>query len=206
MDEMMRARDDPRTVKLRELISATFRMVVDIWSTDAGISNVGLFSISPFTWLNQLTRHLITLPAGPLVELVWLATKRRLTAAWSLLAAILITQLSPPRPVLLEGPNIELGPTPEAKSLVRGALPILLECFLNAMVAPGSMEGDPDTVQEFFVCMHRVAQDLTWSFSTLPPVALDVLANCAITAVSLQGAMSPAGGPAPPAPHATRLV
>ncbi|KAF8064415.1 armadillo-type protein [Lyophyllum atratum] len=185
MDEMMRARDDPRTVKLRESISAALRGVVDLWSTDAGISNALSDLFKSITCLPSDTT-LITLPAGPLLELVCLATRRQLTAAWLSLAAILIAQLNPPPPVLLSGPNIKLGPTPEAESLVSSALPILLECSLNMMAAPGAMEGNPDIVQEFFVCMDRVAQDFTRSFFTLPPGALDALVNCAITALSLQ--------------------
>ncbi|KAG5640713.1 hypothetical protein DXG03_007470 [Asterophora parasitica] len=45
LDEMIRARDDPRAVKLRESISAALGGVVELWSTDASTSNVSsLFS------------------------------------------------------------------------------------------------------------------------------------------------------------------
>lgn len=42
LDEMMRAREDPRALELRESISVALRGVVDLWSTDAGISSVWL--------------------------------------------------------------------------------------------------------------------------------------------------------------------
>ncbi|KAF5376630.1 hypothetical protein D9615_007856 [Tricholomella constricta] len=185
LDDMARARDDPRTIKLRESISAALRGVVELWSTDASISNALSELFKSITCLPNDTT-LISLPAGPLLELVCIASRRQLTAAWLSLAAILIAQLNPPPPVLLSGPHVKTGPTPEAEAIVASALPILLECALGTMAITGAMEDNPDIVQEFFVCMDRTAQDFTRSFYTLPPGALDALLNCAVKALSLQ--------------------
>ncbi|KAG5635745.1 hypothetical protein H0H81_010228 [Sphagnurus paluster] len=185
LDEMIRAREDPRTVKLRESISAALRGVVELWSTDAGISHALSDLFKSITCLPSDTT-LISLQAGPLLELVCIASRRQLTAAWLSLAAILIAQLNPPPPILLNGSASKTGPTPEAVALVASALPILLECALGMMSVPRAMEENPDVVQEFFVCMDRTAQDFTGSFYTLPPGALDALMNCAIQALSLQ--------------------
>lgn len=40
LEVMQRAREDQRIVNLRKTISDTLEAVVDIWSTDAGISSV----------------------------------------------------------------------------------------------------------------------------------------------------------------------
>ncbi|KNZ71941.1 Importin-13 [Termitomyces sp. J132] len=173
LEAMERVREDPRVLSLRKTISDTLEAVVNIWSTDAGISNVPT---------------LISLAPGPLLGLVCHAARRQLTASWLSLSVSLISQLNPPPPLVLvdEALNVKTGPAPEAVALVGVALPMLLECSLNAMSPPGAMEANPDIVQEFFVCMDRVAQDFTRSFYILPPGALDALMNCTITALSLQ--------------------
>jgi len=81
---------------------------------------------------------LISLPAGPLLELVCLASQRQLTAVWLSLAAILIAQLNPPPPIL-DSRTDRAGPTREAQAIVGSALPILLEYSLNVMGVPGAM-------------------------------------------------------------------
>ena len=42
-EHMQRARRDPRIVRLRETMLAAIRATVELWSTDAGISDVGPF-------------------------------------------------------------------------------------------------------------------------------------------------------------------
>ncbi|RDB17659.1 Importin-13 [Hypsizygus marmoreus] len=185
MDEMDIARADPRTLKLRDSISAALRSVVDLWSTDTEVANALSDLFRSITSLPNDTT-LITLPAGPLLELVCLASQRQLTAIWLSLAAILISQLNPPPPISISSVSVKVGPTPEAEAIVGSALPVLLQCSLNALGVPGAMENNPDIVQEFFGCMDRAAQDFTRSFYSLPPGALDALMNCAISGLALQ--------------------
>jgi hypothetical protein len=45
------ARDDPRATKLREVIFAAIRGVVELWSVDAGVGNVRL-CFQYISWLN----------------------------------------------------------------------------------------------------------------------------------------------------------
>jgi len=58
---------------------------------------------------------LISLPAGPLLEIVCFAAQHQLTAVWLSLASILITQLNP----LVFFLNMKSGPTPEALQTVQ---------------------------------------------------------------------------------------
>ena len=46
------ARDDPRATKLREVIFAAIRGVVELWSVDAGVGNVRPCFYSLFHTLN----------------------------------------------------------------------------------------------------------------------------------------------------------
>ncbi|KAF9471249.1 ARM repeat-containing protein [Pholiota conissans] len=175
------ARQDPRAVALRENIFAVIRGVVERWSVDAAVSGAIGDLFKSITCLPS-DNTLISLPAGPLLELVCRAAQRQLTAAWLSLAAILIAQLNPPVFSL----NIKSGPSPEADAIVQSVLPILIQCGLGVLSMEGAMEGNPDIVQEFFACMDRTAQDFTGSFYTLPHGLLDALLQCAIRALSLQ--------------------
>ena len=63
---------------------------------------------------------------------------------WLSLAAILIAQLNPPPPIL-QSSKAEHGHEgrareAQAQAIVGGALPVLLECSLNAMSLPGAMQ------------------------------------------------------------------
>ncbi|KAG6814952.1 hypothetical protein H0H93_011532, partial [Arthromyces matolae] len=208
--EVERAREDPRVSRLQKSISDTLEAVFNLWSTDAGVSSVrsnSSFSVGvdetekshiyDIQALSDLFKSITCLPSdqtlislspGPLLGLVCHAAQRQLTASWLSLAGTLIGQLNPPPSVVLNETvlNVKSGPTPEAVGIVAAALPMLLECSLNAMSPPGAMEANPDIVQEFFVCMDRIAQDFTRSFYTLPPGGLDALMNCTVTALSLQ--------------------
>ncbi|KAF5347245.1 hypothetical protein D9756_009920 [Leucocoprinus leucothites] len=181
LEKINQAREDMRMVKLREDVFGVVRSVVEIWSADAGIGHALSDLFKSITSLpTDIT--LISLPAGPLLELVCMAIQRQATAAWISLATILIAQLNPPVFAL----SLKPGPKPEAEAVVRDALPVLLRAGLGMMGMHGAMESNPDIVQEFFVCMDRVAQDFTGQFYQLPEGALDTLMQCAITALSLQ--------------------
>jgi len=175
------ARDDPRATKLREAIFTVVRGVVELWSVDAGVGNALSDLFKSITSLPS-DATLISLPAGPLLELVCLAAQRQLTAAWLSLAAILFAQLNPPVFSL----STKSGPTPEAQMYVERLLPVLLQCGLGTLSMEGAMDANPDIVQEFFSCMDRVAQDFTSTFYTLPPGLLDGLVQCGIKTLSVQ--------------------
>jgi hypothetical protein len=80
---------------------------------------------------------LITLPAGPLLERICLASQHQLTAVWLTLAGMLIVQLAKPT---LDLSTLKLIQNPEAQGILSHALPILLEASLNTLGQPGAME------------------------------------------------------------------
>jgi len=181
VERIREAREDLRMINLRDHLFAAIRNTVDLWSTDAGVSHAISDLFKSITCLPSDTT-LMSLPAGPLLDLVCLAAQRHLTAAWLTLASILIAQLNPPSFLS----TIKSGPTAEAQAIVSNTLPILLQTSLRSLAQPGAMEANPDVVQEFFTCMDRVAQDFTSAFYSLPPGALDALMQCAITSLALQ--------------------
>ncbi|KAF8632069.1 hypothetical protein AX15_002067 [Amanita polypyramis BW_CC] len=182
LEKIRKAREDLRMIKVRENVYGILRNVVDIWSTDAGISHALSDLFKSITCLpHDIT--LISLPAGPLLELVCFASQRHLTAAWLSLATILISQLNPP-PLVVSAPKAM--PPPEVHAVVTAALPVLLQCSLSHLGQPGAMAANPDIMQEFFSCMDRVAQDFTNTLYFLSPGALDALMQCATQALSLQ--------------------
>ena len=79
---------------------------------------------------------LISLPAGPLLELICVAAQKQLTATWLSLSAILIAQLNPPSYSLY----MRTTPLKDAELVVANVLPVLLQCGLNALAVPGAME------------------------------------------------------------------
>lgn len=181
LEKVNQARQDIRMVKLRETVFSVVRSMVEIWSADAGVGHALSDLFKSITSLpTDVT--LISLPAGPLLELICMAIQRQVTATWISLATILVAQLNNPVFAL----SFKPGPKLESEAVVHGALPVLLRSVLGMMAMHGAMESNPDIVQEFFVCMDRIAQDFTGQFYQLPEGALDALMRCAITALSLQ--------------------
>ena len=80
---------------------------------------------------------LISLPPGPLLELVCISAQRHLTAVWLSLASMLIIQLDPPS---LFPSTLKSGPNPEVLAIVSQVFPILLETALSSLGQPGAME------------------------------------------------------------------
>jgi hypothetical protein len=78
---------------------------------------------------------LISLPPGPLLELICMAADRQLTAVWLNLASRLVVQLDPPS-------FISLKPEPggEVRRLVDQAAQSLVISSLRSLSAPGAME------------------------------------------------------------------
>lgn len=80
---------------------------------------------------------LITLPAGPLLERVCLASQRQLTAVWLTLASMLIVQLAKPT---LDLANLKFVPNADAQGILSSALPVILDASLSTLGQPGAME------------------------------------------------------------------
>ncbi|KAJ4473110.1 armadillo-type protein [Lentinula aciculospora] len=187
------ARQDSRMIRLRENILNAVRGCIEKFR-DAEIAQELNDLVKSITALPS-DATLITLPTPPLLEIVCFALQRQPTASWLTLAGILINQLSPPPPMPMRGKNVEkegqrakhqMELEEHAKLVVAGALPVILNASLSAFGAPGGMENNPDIVQEFFLCLDRVAQNFSGNFYTLPPGALDALMQCTINALTLQ--------------------
>ncbi|KAG6901557.1 hypothetical protein C0995_010614 [Termitomyces sp. Mi166 len=135
LEAMERAKEDPRVVNLRKSISDTLGTVVNIWSTDAGISSA----------LSDLFKSITCLPAD--------------TTLISLAPGPLLGLLNPPPSLVLgEALNVKTGPTPEAVAIIGAALPLLLECSLNAMSPPGAMEARSSVDTALAVDKERLIQ------------------------------------------------
>ncbi|KAH9477137.1 Importin-13 [Psilocybe cubensis] len=181
IESIKQAREDPRTIKIRESIFAAIRAVVELWSAHSDISH-GLSELCKSITALPADTTVISLPAGPLLELVCLAAQRQLTAAWLSLAHILIAQLNPP----IYSVILKNGPSTEAEMIIQRLLPILLETALTRLGAEGAMESNPDIVQGFFSCMEKTAAEFTSAFYALPRGLFDALIQCAIKALTLQ--------------------
>ncbi|KAF7317074.1 hypothetical protein HMN09_00442000 [Mycena chlorophos] len=182
---MRAAREDPRMAGARDRIFACIARMAEIWSEDA---EVGVMLSDLFKAITALPDDitLISLPPAPLLGIVCQAATRKITATWLSLAAILIGQLNPP-PLLLSDKS---GPTQEAEECVSNALRILvsagLAMFAGGPAGAGTGIMEPDVVQDFFLCMDRVAQDFTTAFCVLPDGAFDALVQCATSALAMQ--------------------
>ncbi|KAF9269125.1 ARM repeat-containing protein [Marasmius fiardii PR-910] len=186
------AREDERTVRLRQNILDAIRACVEIFGHDAGIAQVVNELVKSITSL-PADMTLISLPASPLLEIVCFALQRQVTASWLSVAGILITQLSPPPPMPLSDKKKEemrakerAAQEEQTKAVVAGVLPVILSTSLAILGSLGGMENNPDIVQEFFNCLDRVAQNMPGNLYFLPTGGLDALMRCAIRALTLQ--------------------
>jgi hypothetical protein len=80
---------------------------------------------------------MLSLPAGPVLELVCSAAQRHLTSIWLSLASMLIIQLDPPS---ILSSTLKAGPSTQAEAIVSNVLPVLLQASLTFLSQPGSME------------------------------------------------------------------
>ncbi len=78
---------------------------------------------------------LLTLPPGPLLQLVCAAIQRNVNAVWLALASMLIRQLDPPSLLSLKSKA-----SAEAEALVSQLLPMLLEATLTFLGRDGVMQ------------------------------------------------------------------
>ncbi|TFY77229.1 hypothetical protein EWM64_g6783 [Hericium alpestre] len=189
MKDMEEARKDPRIVQLRDAITEAICSCVDLWSTDASVSDALSELFKSITALPADT-NLISLPPTPLLQFVCNAAQRQLTAVWLTLANMLTVQMDPPsvypsalRPV----------PAPEARVVIQNVTESLLQSSLQFFCAPGVLEANPDIVHAFFDCMEKIAFHFVSIFYNLPQESFDGLVHCAIAALSLQERYSVVG-------------
>jgi hypothetical protein len=181
--ELKQAREDPRMIHLRDRIFNSLKQSVEIWSADAGVSKALSDFFKAITSL-PFDTTLLTLPAGPLLELVCLAVQRSINAVWLSLAGILIMQLNPPK--FFPSTFKSTGPDASAYQLVGNVLPIVLQSSLEFLGRPGSMVENTDIVQDFFGCMDTVAKNFVASFYRLPPGMFNALMQCSASSLALQ--------------------
>ncbi|KAH9966317.1 ARM repeat-containing protein [Lactifluus volemus] len=182
VERMQRARDDNRMVRLREDMLNAIEGTVELWSMDAGISEALSDLFKSITALSA-DATILSLPPGPLLELVCRAAQRQLTAVWLALANMLVIQLNPPAPYTM---SLRTVPSQEVLTIVRDVVSVLLRATLNALGVEGAMESNPDIVQDFFNFVEKVSHYFVSVFYQLPPESFDALVQCAISALSLQ--------------------
>ncbi|EMD34979.1 hypothetical protein CERSUDRAFT_116506 [Gelatoporia subvermispora B] len=181
-EPMKEARNDSRVVALRDAILRGIRTVIELWSTDALVSDALSELIKAITSLpSDVT--LLSLSPGPLLEIVCMAAQRQLTAVWLSLATMLIIQFDPPS---LLPSTFKPVPDDAAQDIVLNVLVVLLQTCLNAFTTPGAMEANPDIMQAFFNCMDTVAQHFVAVFYRLPADLFNALVQSAIASLSLQ--------------------
>ncbi len=135
MEYIQRARDDIRMVQLREHMLHAIQGAVELWSTDAGVSEALSDLFKSITALS-VDATLLSLPPAPLLELVCGAAQRQLTAVWLALATMLIIQLNP---TSLTAP-LRVVSSQEVLAIVRGVVNVLLQATLTALSVEGAME------------------------------------------------------------------
>ncbi|KAI9431177.1 ARM repeat-containing protein [Lactarius indigo] len=182
LERMQRARDDIRVVRLREEMLRAIQGAVELWSTDAEVSEALSDLFKSITALSA-DATLISLPPGPLLELVCRAAQRQLTGVWLALANMLVIQLDPPAPYTA---SLRAVPSNEVLTVVRDVVAVLLQVSLDTLGVEGGMEANPDIVQDFFNFVEKVSYHFVTVFYHLPRPSFDALVQCAISALGLQ--------------------
>ncbi|KAH8827860.1 armadillo-type protein [Flagelloscypha sp. PMI_526] len=180
-EDVNRARLDPRTEKMRTDIFFAIRSCLEAWSVDGTIS-ASLNDIIKATTALPADMTVLTLPPGPLMELMCAALQRQVTGAWLAVSSILIALLNPPTFSMTKTTR----PTLEAQNILDAALPIILQSGLGFLSQPGSLESNPDIVQDFMQCLQRVVQDFPEALFQVHPQLLEAVMNCSIACLSLQ--------------------
>jgi len=96
---------------------------------------------------------------------------------------MLIIQLDPPAPYTV---SLRGVPSQEVLAIVREVVGVLLQVTLNTLGVEGTMEANPDIVQDFFNFVEKVSFHFVTVFYQLPRQSFDSLVRCAISALSLQ--------------------
>ncbi|KAJ7600482.1 armadillo-type protein [Mycena floridula] len=193
IEAITRAREDPRTIRLREAIMAAVNRAMELYCSAIGVGQAVSDLFKAITSLPS-DATLISLPPAPLLELVCRTIQQQVPGPWLPLARMLFGQLFPEPPFFpKDNPEVEAASQLQqkqleehAKTVVDAALPVLLSAVLPSLAAPNAMEDNPDLVREFFSVMDPVANRYVRAFYTLPPGALDLLLQCALRGLMLQ--------------------
>ncbi|KAI0033743.1 armadillo-type protein [Vararia minispora EC-137] len=177
---MESARQVPQMIQLREQIVEAIRATIQLWSTDAYVSDAISELFKSITALpSDIT--LISLPPAPLLECVCRAAQRDLTAVWLSLANTLIMQLSPLSTFKSLRPVVD----PTTLTIVCEYTTVLVETTLTMLSIPGNMQENPEIVREFFHFLEKVSHHFVAVFFQVPQAIFDVLISCAITSMAL---------------------
>ncbi|GJE98643.1 hypothetical protein PsYK624_148780 [Phanerochaete sordida] len=181
-ERMKRAREDPRIVRIRDAILDCIRQCVHLWSTDASVENALSDLYKGITSL-PTDMTLLSLPPGPLLELLCIAAQKQLTAVWLSLANMLVIQLNPPSllPTVLKS-----FPDDSSQQTVLHVLSSLLPTCLTFFSRPGAMEDNPDIVQAFFNFLEMVTHHFIAVIYRLPADLWHATMQCAVGALALQ--------------------
>ncbi|KAF9513538.1 hypothetical protein BS47DRAFT_1393254 [Hydnum rufescens UP504] len=175
-----RGRNALSIVQLRDAILNLLGRTMSLWSAVPEIADV-LSELIKFITALPSEATLISLPPGPVLELVCMAADRQLTAVWLNLASRLVVQLDPPS-------FISLKPEPggQVRNLVDQAAQSLVISSLRSLGTPGAMETNPDLVQAFFACMDEITRTFLHAMVILPAELSSGVLRCAIQSLSLQ--------------------
>ncbi|KAG8926042.1 hypothetical protein FRC01_009412 [Tulasnella sp. 417] len=138
---MDQARQDPRMVELRNKIIQVLTLAMSIWSADAEVGDAVSDLIKAITSLPS-DNTLLSLPPGPVLELVCAAAQRQTTAVWLSLATMLTTQLDSATSNVshLLGKADKTSNRDNDRAVVEKATAMLAQYTLTFLSAPSSME------------------------------------------------------------------
>ncbi|KAG8982393.1 hypothetical protein FRB93_008149 [Tulasnella sp. JGI-2019a] len=181
--EMDIGRANPLMLELRTRITGVLGIAINIWAADAEVCEALSELIKSMTSLPG-ENTLLSLPPGPVLELICVAAQRQVTAVWLSLAQMLTQQLNP-----LTLSTIRILPNDlavkDAQNITAKAATVLVESSLRVLSAPGAMDTNPDIVRSLFTYMMTVVTTFPASFLSLPPLLLDSIMQCSITGLTL---------------------
>ncbi|KIO27349.1 hypothetical protein M407DRAFT_73314 [Tulasnella calospora MUT 4182] len=183
---MEQARQDPRMMELRNKIIQVLTLAMSIWSADAEVGDAVSDLIKAITSLPS-DNTLLSLPPGPVLELVCLAAQRQTTAVWLSLATMLTTQLDSATSNVshLLGKADKTSNRDTDRAVVEKATAMLVQYTLTFLAAPSAMENNPDVVRAFFTFLTTVSTAFPSAIVTLPPPLASALMECAIKGLTL---------------------
>ncbi|KAG8960035.1 hypothetical protein FRC05_007133 [Tulasnella sp. 425] len=183
---MEQAREDPRMTELRNKIIQVLTLAMSIWSADAEVGDAVSDLIKAITSLPS-DNTLLSLPPGPVLELVCAAAQRQTTAVWLSLATMLTTQLDSATSNVshLLGKADKTSNRNADRAVVERGTAMLVQYTLTFLSAPSAMENNPDVVRAFFTFLTTVSNSFPSAIVTLPPPLASALMECAIKGLTL---------------------
>ncbi|KAG9019808.1 hypothetical protein FRB90_005956 [Tulasnella sp. 427] len=183
---MEQARMDPRMTELRSKIIHVLTLAMSIWSADAEVGDAVSDLIKAITSLPS-DNTLLSLPPGPVLELVCLAAQRQTTAVWLTLATMLTTQLDSATSSVshLLGKADKTSNRDADRAVVERATAMLVQYTLTFLATPSAMENNPDVVRAFFTFLTTISNAFPSAIVTLPPPLASGLMECSIKGLTL---------------------